>query len=99
MRAHLFVRIGLADAREWLNRSVSSHRTPDNHATQLMLQAVIESRERNTSGAEALFARALELKPHHRLRAEINYERALVQFVSSTSRRRSVDVARDSALL
>ncbi len=72
----------LTDAREWLNRSVSGHRTPDNHATQLMLQAVIESRERNTSGAEALFARALELKPHHRLRAEINYERALVQFVA-----------------
>jgi len=72
----------LTDAREWLTRSVSSHRTPDNHATQLMLQAVIEARERNTSGAEALFARALELKTHHRLRAEINYERALVQFLT-----------------
>jgi tetratricopeptide (TPR) repeat protein len=72
----------LSDAREWLNRSVSSHRTPNNRATQLMLQAVIESRERNTLGAEALFARALELKPHHRLRAEINYERALAQFVA-----------------
>jgi tetratricopeptide (TPR) repeat protein len=72
----------LTDARDWLNRSVSGHRTPDNQATRLMLQALIESRERNTSGAEALFARALELKPHHRLRAEINYERALFQFVA-----------------
>jgi DNA-binding CsgD family transcriptional regulator len=72
----------LSDAREWLNRSVSSHCTPNNRAIQLMLQAVIESRERNTLGAEALFARALELKPHHRLRAEINYERALAQFVA-----------------
>ena len=71
----------LTDAREWLTRSVSSHRTPDNHATQLMLQGVIEGRERNSSGAEALFARALELKAHHRLRAEINYERAVVQFI------------------
>ena len=72
----------LTDAREWLNRSVSGHRTPDNHAIQLMLQGVIEARERNASGAEALFARGLELKPHHRLRAEINYERALVQFAA-----------------
>jgi len=46
-----------------------------------MLQGVIEGRERNSSGAEALFARALELKAHHRLRAEINYERAVVQFI------------------
>src|ERR1035441_1792048 len=28
----------LTDARAWLNRSVSGHRTPDNHAIQLMLQ-------------------------------------------------------------
>ncbi len=72
----------LTDAREWLTRSVSSYRTPDTHATQLMLQAVIEARERNTSGADALFARALQLKTHHRLRAEISYERALVQFLT-----------------
>jgi tetratricopeptide (TPR) repeat protein len=72
----------LTDAREWLNRSVSGHRTPDNHATQLMLQGVIEARERNVPRAEALFARALQLKPHHRLRAEINYERALVHFAA-----------------
>ncbi len=72
----------LSDAREWLVRTVSSHRTADIQATQLMLQAMIEVRERNTPGAEALFARALEVKAHHTIRSEINYERAFAQYLA-----------------
>ena len=72
----------LLDARQCLTQSVSYHRTANDHATHLMLQAVIEAREGCLSEAEALFTQALRLKAHHTISAEIRYERALAQYLA-----------------
>jgi tetratricopeptide (TPR) repeat protein len=71
----------LLEARQCLIQSVSYHRTANDHATHLMLQAVIQAREGCLSEAEALFTQALHLKPHHTISAEIRYERALAQYL------------------
>jgi DNA-binding NarL/FixJ family response regulator len=81
LRGRALIRAGqLSEAREWLSLNGDRLAGADAQATHAMLTGTAHAQSGHHETAEAYFARARNLNPHHTIVAETCYQQALVRY-------------------